>query len=351
MHLEQAVSRINRTRRPPLVEPIKSPPEWADKRGESLVRLTREQAAVGIDDPQFRGKGPLTVLTGWFGPGDSLTKPALEPSMDGYDPMRVRVFRPSHGQRRLRIDQGVAQGSSVTISYTLDGVRVLTKDLGGFDHSLLRKVLPMRDFARRLQQKNKPVAPWLHTVGHHVGAESHHERTLMMLADYHSAIDHISGQPFTLVWPKDSELDSHTPDVCLLSGEETPLIVDVRTPEGAVDPEWAAKVPTIRRAIESLGMGYVVWTGMSRPYRRNLENFTEARVPPESYENWSLVALALCADRMTAGDLADSLDASGYRRPHALTLIRRMLWRRSLRTDMFTLYSTSSIVERADGQE
>lgn len=306
---------------------------------------------MGIDDPQVRGKDPLTELTGWFGVGDRLTKPALEPSMDGYDPMRVRVFRPSHGKRRLRIDRAGAQASTVTITYTLDGVRARTEDLGGFSHSLLRTVLPMRDFARRLQQKNKPVAPWLHTMGHHVGAESHHERTLMMLADYHPAIDHISGQPFTLVWPKDSELDSHTPDVCLLSAGANPLIVDVRTPEGAVDPEWAAKVPAIRRAVESLGMGYVVWTGMSRPYRRNLENFTEARVPPDSYEFWSLVAVDLCTERMTVSDLADSLDATGYRREQALMLIRRMLWRQALRTDMFTPYSTSSIVERVDGQE
>lgn len=271
--------------------------------------------------------------------------------MDGYDPRRVRVFRPSHGKRRLHIDLAVAQASTATITFTLDGVQARTRELGGFDHSLLRTVRPMRDFARRLQQTNKPVAPWLHTVGHHVGAESHHERTLMMLADYHPAVDHISGQPFTLVWPKGSDLESHTPDVCLLGGEALPLIVDVRTPEGAVDAEWAAKVPSIRHTLESLGMGYLVWTGMSRPYRMNLENFTEARVPPQSYAFWSTVAFDLCTKLTTAGDLADSLDANGYKRPLALMLIRRMLWRRALRTDMFTPYSTSSIVERANELE
>lgn len=351
MQQSQTQDGATHRRRPPHVEPVKSPPEWAGDRGESLVRLTREQATAGIDDPRFRGVDPLTFLTEWFGAGDSRTKPALEPSLDGYDPLRVRVFRPSHGERRLRIDRALAQASTVTITYTLDGVRTRTRELGGFDHSLLRTVRPMRDFARRLQQTNKPVAPWLHTVGHHVGAESHHERTLMMLADYHPAIDHISGQPFTLVWPKGSELESHTPDVCLLGGRSLPLVVDVRTPESAVEQEWAAKVPSIRRAIESLGIGYAVWTGMSRPYRMNLENLTEARVPPDSYAFWSMVALDLCAERTAAGDLADSLDASGYKRVLALMLIRRMLWRRALRTDMFTPYSTSSIVERADELE
>ncbi|MFT4213363.1 MAG: hypothetical protein QM622_01100 [Microbacterium sp.] len=267
--------------------------------------------------------------------------------MDDYDDRRVRVFRPSWGTRRLRIDLAVAQASAVTISFTLDGARVQTGSLDAFDHELLRRVRPMRDFARRLKQTNKPVATWLHTVGHHVGTESLHERTLMMLADYHPAVDHIAGQPFTLVWPKGSELESHTPDVALLGRRGSPLIVDVRTPESAVEAKWAAKVPSIRRAVESMGMGYLVWTGMSRPCRLNLENFTEARVSPESYEFWSLVALDLCTEPTTAGDLADHLDANGYKRLPALMLIRRMLWRHALRTDMYTAFSAASIVERA----
>lgn len=114
--------------------------------------------------------------------------------MDGDDPGRVRVFRPSWGKRRLDID-AAARASAATITFTLNGARTQSMDLGEFDHSLLRSVYPMRDFARRLQQFNKPVAPWLHTVGHHVGAESHHERTLMMVADFHPAVDHISAQP------------------------------------------------------------------------------------------------------------------------------------------------------------
>lgn len=267
--------------------------------------------------------------------------------MDRYDPHRVRVFRPSWGSRRLRIDLNRAQTAAVTISFTRDGQRVETRNSSDFDPTVIPDLLPMRDFARRLEQSNKPVAPWLHTMGHLVGAESHHERTLMMLADYHPAVELISAQPFTLVWPKGSQLSSHTPDVVLLGRGAPPLVLDVRTPSGAVEDDWAAKVPHIAEAVTGLGMGYLVWTGMSRPYRRNLENFTEARVPPSSYQRWAEVALEVCGSPMPAYELAERLDRAGYQRLWALTLIRRMLWRRALATDMFTTYSSAASVERS----
>lgn len=335
-------------RRPPLVDTPTSAPEWAGDLGDSLVRLTREQAEAGTDDLQFANIDPLTEITCWFGEGNPQTKRVVEPSMDDFDDRRVRVFRPSWGTRRLPFDPVLAQRDSVTITFTLDGVRTRTMDLGAFDHSLLRTVRPMRDFARRLTQTNKPVATWLHTVGHHVGTESLHERTFAMLADYHPAVDYIAGQPFTLVWPAGKELESHTPDIVLLGKQGLPLIVDVRNRAGAVEQTWTRKIPAIRSAVEALGMGYIVWTGMSRPFRMNLENFTEARVPPESYTSWAPVALALCIEPTSASDLADDLEANGYKRPLALTLIRRMIWRGALRTNMFTPYSASSMVERGD---
>lgn len=332
---------------PPRVDPVREAPDWAGELGVELVRLSRMQAAAGFDDPQFHRVDPLQPLTTWFGPGNPRQKPAIEPSMDRYDPGRVRVFRPSWGTRRLKIDPELAGSTAVTVSFTEDGVRTETRSLDAFDNALLPFLFPMRDFARRLEQMNKPVAPWLHTTGYLVGAESQHERTFMMVADYHPAVDMIAGQPFTLVWPKGGTLRSHTPDVLLLGQGSPPLVVDVRTPSGAVEEEWALKVPAIAEAVAALGFGYLVWTGISRPYRRNLENFTEARVPTASYERWADVALDLCVRPVPVAELADRLDCAGYQYLWALTLIRRMLWRRALTTDMFVPYSSSSIVERS----
>ena len=319
------------------------PPQWAGEHGSELARLTAQQARVGIDDPATRDVDPLVPFSAWFGTGDRRTKPAMSPSFGGFHPRRVRVFRPSSGPRRLKIDRS-RFADELRVAYTTDGERttVVTPERFGLD--LLPELLSMREFARRLTQQNKPVAAWVHTVGHHVGAESHLERTCMLVADFHPAVHLISGQPFTLLWPSSGPLRTHTPDLMLRGPSNAPLIVDVRTPLEAADDDWVRKVPAIADAVRALGMGYVIWTGMSGPFRRNLENFTEARVPAVSYEGWSRVALDLCDEALPAMELADRLDASGYQRLWSLTLIRRMLWRHALATDMFSPFSRTARV-------
>lgn len=332
---------------PPPVLPILSPPFWAGDRGSELVELTAQQDRVGIDDPATRNVDPLGLFTDWFGPGDRRSKPVHVPSSAGFHPRRVRVFRPSSGARRLAIDRR-RFADHIRIAYTVDGETTSLSKLEHFDLALLPQLLSMREFARRLKQDNKPVATWLHTIGHHVGAESHHERSLMMIADFHPAVHFIAGQPFTMLWPVGAPLKTHTPDVMVMGPSNAPMIVDVRTPEEAADQTWVRKVPAIADALRLLGLGYAIWTGMSRPFRRNLENLTEASVPAISYDRWSRVALDLCDEPMPATELADRLDASGYQRLWSLTLIRRMLWRRVLLTDMFSPYSRSSTVWRND---
>jgi len=323
------------------------PPLWAGDRGPELVELTAQQDRVGVDDPATHNVDPLALFTAWFGPGDRRLKPVHQPSSARFHPKRVRVFRPSSGPRRLAIDTRHF-ADQIRIAYTLDGETTSVSRLEQFDFELLPRLLSMREFARRLSQQNKPVATWMHTVGHHVGAESHHERSLMTIADFHPAVHFISGQPFTMLWPAGAPLKTHTPDVMTLGPSNTALIIDVRTPEEAAADDWVRKVPAIAEAARSIGMGYAIWTGMSRPFRRNLENLSEAFVPAISYDRWSQAALDLCDEAMPATELADRLDASGYQRLWSLTLIRRMLWRRALLTDMFSPYSQQSRVWRND---
>ena len=336
-----------RRRLPPRVASVTDSPSWAGEHGEELVRRSKRKAQASAPDP-FEHVDPLQVFSDWFGPGDPNLKPVFDPSFEGWHPRRIRVGSPSTGRRRLDIDPAPGVQDVVTVSYSFDGRHVETERFSDFHQDMLWSALPMRSFARRLEQENKPVSTWLHTNGHHVGCESHHERTMMTVADFHSAIHRIAGQPFTLTWPKDSPAVSHTPDSALLSSGRIPLVLDVKTPEDAVSEDWVAKRPHVEAAVHAMGMGYLVWTGISRRYRRNLELLTEARVPEESYALWSAAALALCDGALPVRVLAERLEASGYRLEWALMLIRRMLWRRVLLTDMFRPFDSMSVVWRAD---
>lgn len=339
-----------RPRLRPYVAPVSDSPAWAGEHGEELVRRTKRKAQASAPDP-FEHVDPLVVFTDWFGPGDPASKPVFEPSFDEWHPRRIRVGSPSRGRRRLDIDSALGVQDVVTVSYSCDGRHVDTERFNDFDQDILWSALPMRNFARRLQQENKPVSTWLHTNGHHVGCESHHERTMMTIADFHPAIHHIAGQPFTLTWPKGSPVVSHTPDSVLLSPGRIPLVVDVKAPDDAAKEDWVDKRPHVEAAVHAMGMGYLVWTGISRRYRRNLDLLTEARVPDESYTLWSVKALELCDEALPARVLAERLEASGYRLEWALMLIRRMLWRRALLTDMFRPFDSMSPVWRADAED
>lgn len=336
-----------RRRVPPRVVPVASPPDWAGDHGEELVRRTASKALANAADP-FEGVDPTVVFTDWFGAGDHASKPVFQPSFERWHPRRTRMTSPSRGRRRLQIDPEVGVQDVVTISYTFDGRLVVTDRFDDFDQGALWTALPMRDFARRLGQENKPVGTWLHTNGHHVGCESHHERAMMTVADFHPAVHRVAGQPFTLTWPVNSPARSHTPDAVTLSPGRIPLVLDVKTPEDAAREDWVTKRPHVEAAVHAMGMGYLLWTGMSRRYRRNLELLTEARVADESYGPWSVAALELCDEPIPARVLAERLEASGYRLEWALMLIRRMLWRRTLLTDMFCPFDSMSIVWRAD---
>jgi hypothetical protein len=234
---------------------------------------------------------------------------------------------------------------SVRVYWTRDGKKVRSGRLPDFDIFELFGAYPMRDFARRLAQTNHPTAPWLETMGHLIGAESHHEGSFYMLADFHPLIAFIAGQPFTLFWPKGSLLESHTPDCFLATaGGRSGVVVDVKDPRERDSDEWQVREAVVRKILEEMGLSYMVWSGMPRRFRRNLEYLTEARVPVASLDRWSPDVQALASKGITVRRLALSLDSRGYKFHWALTLVRRLLWTHVLETDLMHLVDLETIV-------
>jgi hypothetical protein len=253
---------------------------------------------------------------------------------------RVRMHRPwsTYRLKPPRPSVGVIAG------YSTDGRTVRSVQVADLTAELLLTAHPMREFSRRLTQNHKPVAVWTHTTGSLVGAESHLERDFITLADFHPAVRYIGGQPFTLAFAPGRSCKLHTPDLVLLGDGLPPLVVDVKNPDQAATRKWEARAALIRDLLAEAGIGYEVWTGMPRLMQANLENFTEARVPEPSYRRWAPIAAELCSRPLPVIELVTRIAARGYEPGFAMMLIRRMLWRRDLRTDMRLPFRSSSIV-------
>lgn len=320
----------------PSVSPPTRVPAWAGERGPELVRRTRRLSQRGkTTNEHATDDDPLRELTEHFAmPLRPLRDDARSFGDLERTTARIRVNRPSWGQRRLKFS-ALDKIASPHVSFTLNGTSVTTRKASEVDSSVFTRAYPMRDFARRLNQQNHPTAPWVETMAHLIGAESHHEGAFYLLADFHPLVTLIAGQPFTLSWPKGGTLQSHTPD-CLLASSSHPrsLVVDVKDPVERAGEKWRAREAFVARTCADMGLAYMVWSGLPRRFRRNLENLAEARVPEPSLEAWGPAAREFARHGKSLRAVAMELDSRGYQYTWALTLVRRLLWLHDLETDL-----------------
>jgi hypothetical protein len=339
-------SKAASTPRVPRVEPISEVPAWAGVFGHRLVSDTKRLAEHGRTTTRLAALEPLAELTETLTARSGTARQVVSFSQDYKTSLRIRLGRPSWGQRRRTIPTHAAR--NVPAIVTAPNLhRVVVENLSDFDLQRIVSSYPMRDFARRLSQQNKPVVTYLHTMRGLVGAESLHERVFLLLADFHPLVAFIAGQPFTILWPKGSKPGTHTPDFILVSTSGQPVVVDVKTREDRASTYWQEREPVIRDTLSQVGVDYLVWTEMPQRFRKNLENFTAAQVPESSVDRWAPVATTLAGAGVSAHQLAAQLNAAGYPYLNAMMLIRWLLWTHVLETDMHRLFTPESIVEAA----
>lgn len=308
---------------------------------------TQRLADRGYTPPRHAVVDPLAQLTALLIAVSSPAQPLDHRSQGADTSLKVRLGRPSWGQRRRSIPtHAVRDVPAIVTAPNLH--RVVVENLTDFDLQRIVSSYPMRDFARRLSQQNKPVVTYLHTMRGLVGAESHHERVFLLLADFHPLVAFVAGQPFTIVWPRGSKPGTHTPDFILVSTAGQPVVVDVKTREDRASTYWQEREPVIRATLAQVGVDYLVWTEMPRRFRKNLENFTAAQVPESSVDRWAPAATTLAGAGVSAHQLASQLNAAGYPYLNAMMLIRWLLWTHVLETDMHRLFTPDSIVEAAE---
>lgn len=291
------------------------------------------------------------TATQWAPPDGSGASPSGDLLQQRPHMQQARLWRPIKGPRRVALPDATELLQGVVAHFSNDGKNAYTRALGDITVRDIYTAQPMRDFSRRHGQSNKPVATSMRTTQHLVPAESQHERAFLRLADYHPDIAHVAAQPFTLDWRHLDGLPpghptTHTPDFLLFAPGQPPLVVDVKTPAKASEPEQVARHQAIRDTFHAAGIFYVVWVGVHHHVSANLAYFRAARVSPATRDRWVYEALALCTTPDTVEALTGGLTAAGMDPLRIPTLIRAMLWNRHLLTDMTIPFSPRSVVWR-----
>lgn len=122
-----------------------------------------------------------------------------------------------------------------------------------------------RDFA---PTPGEPGTYWSATMRDHVIYESRLELSRLLFADFDPSVRAIVAQPFLLQTVVEGRVRRHIPDYLLLTGQ-VPVVVDVKPLQRLSKPELAFTFDWTRRAVESRGWNYEVW---SEPPAAELEN-------------------------------------------------------------------------------
>ncbi|MDJ1131680.1 TnsA-like heteromeric transposase endonuclease subunit [Streptomyces iconiensis] len=132
----------------------------------------------------------------------------------------------------------------------------------------LASAMPWRTFRWYKGQKRYSGTYWSATVRDHVIYESRLELSRLLVADFDSSVRGIVAQPFLLKTLLEGKVRRHIPDYLLLT-REVPVVVDVKPLHRLSKPEVAFTFGWTRRAVESRGWAYEVW---SEPPAVKLEN-------------------------------------------------------------------------------
>lgn len=133
---------------------------------------------------------------------------------------------------------------------------------------LLRSAQPWRTFRWYKGQQHYSGAYWAATVRDHVIYESRLELGRLLFADFAPGVRHVIAQPFLFKTVVQGKLRRHVPDYLLFT-DDGPVVVDVKPRHRLERPHIAFTFTWTRRAVESRGWQYEVW---SEPDPYEMEN-------------------------------------------------------------------------------
>ncbi|WP_367539585.1 TnsA-like heteromeric transposase endonuclease subunit [Streptomyces globisporus] len=208
----------------------------------------------------------------------------------------------------------------------------------------LASTMPWRTFRWHKGQKHYSGTYWSATMRDHVIYESRLELTRLLFADFDPAVRGIVAQPFLLKAVLEAKVRRHIPDYLLLTGQ-VPVVVDVKPLHELSKPEVAFTFDWTRRAVESRGWKYEVW---SEPPAAELENI---RFLAGYRRDWLFSAEVLEELREAELDGVPLGQAVGCLpdrpEPQVRSAIHHLLWTQSLVTDLDRTLSPSHVLRWA----
>lgn len=235
-------------------------------------------------------------------------------------------------------------GPAVAVSFRLrDGT--IGEDLPWTTVSvdLLRSANPWRRFRWRRGQKHYSGSYWSATARDYVIYKSRLELSRLLFADFDPSVHGIVAQPFLMRTVAGGKPRTHIPDFLLITGRG-PVVVDVKPYRRLTRPEVAFTFDWTRRAVESRGWRYEVW---SEPPEVELQNI---RFLAAFRRDWLFCPDVLDElrqadlDGTPLGDTAQRLPR--WPEPCVRAAAYHLLWTHDLRTDLSQPLNPSRLLRR-----
>jgi hypothetical protein len=231
----------------------------------------------------------------------------------------------------------------VWVSFRRQGGGVEDRLWDSVTAGLLQSAASWRTFRWHKGQQHYSGTYWSATVRDHVIYESRLELARLLYADFDPTVHGIVAQPFLLKAVVEGKARKHIPDY-FLATERGPVVVDVKPRRRLSNPVVSSTFAWTRRAVESRGWCYEVW---SEPPEAELENI---RFLAGYRRSWLFDPAVLEESRradldgVTLGDAVRRVP--GHAEPRLRAAIHHLLWRQELRIDLTCPLRPSTVLGR-----
>ncbi|MFI1801908.1 TnsA-like heteromeric transposase endonuclease subunit [Streptomyces sp. NPDC020379] len=210
--------------------------------------------------------------------------------------------------------------------------------------TFLHPAAPWRTFRWYEGQRHYSGTYWSSTTSDHVIYESRLELARLLFADFDPSVRGIVAQPFLLTAVVDGQPCRHIPDY-LLTGDDGPVVVDVKPACRLSRPEVERTLGWTRQAVQARGWRYEVFQEPSPVVLANIRFLAGYRRPwlfsPQLVEELRSAQL----DGMTLGHAAAC--RPGRPGPLVRAAVYHLLWNGHFTVDLGRPLSSSQVLRRA----